>query len=164
MSKTLEQRFNEKWVENSETGCWDWTASTFPSGYGRIREGGRETNHVGAHRISYKLHVGEIPSGLCVCHRCDRRCCVNPDHLFLGTHEDNMRDMVEKGRALGGGRNPKAKLSQGDIDFVRWALPRWGKGGAAHLAKFFGVSQTQMSRIKYGRAWTDVSLTTEDGK
>ena len=166
MSKTLEQRFNEKWVENFETGCWDWTACRSQSGYGKLRLGRKMLK---AHRVSYELHVGSIPEGddyhgTCVLHRCDRPCCVNPEHLFLGTNADNVRDKVEKGRQPRTEMHGMAKLSRGDVDFIRWALPRWGRGGAAHLAKFFGVSPQQIGHIKNGRTWTDVSLTTEDSK
>lgn len=169
MSKTLEQRFNEKWVENPETGCWDWQAYTFRTGYGALQVDGKPRS---AHRVSYELFNGPIPEGegyhgTCVCHRCDRPCCVNPSHLFLGTNDDNLRDMVEKGRQHRprGEINGSAKLSQSDVEFIRWALPRWGRGGTYYFAKFFGVSQSVISRIKNGRTWKDVSLaTTEDGK
>lgn len=94
-STPIIDRFNEKYIINPETGCWDWQDTTGKRGYGKIRINGK---HESAHRVSYELFIGKIPDGMMVCHTCDRPCCVSPFHLFAGTASDNQQDSISKGR------------------------------------------------------------------
>jgi HNH endonuclease len=92
--EAIRQQFEKSVIK--QTGCWGWRKKPLKTGYGALYIGKRKL--ASAHRISWIIHRGEIPDKLFVLHKCDNRICTNPDHLFLGTHIDNMRDMVSKNR------------------------------------------------------------------
>ncbi len=87
-------------------GCWSWVGAKLPKGYGRIGAGvGKSKKVLLAHRLSYEIHYGPIPDNVLVCHSCDNPNCVNPSHLFLGTHKNNFDDAKKKGRIATGDRH-----------------------------------------------------------
>lgn len=108
-TKDVMQRFLDKVSIEPNSGCWLWTASTDTFGYGQmyVDEQGKPKK---AHRVAWQLFRGAIPAGMCVCHAHDDAWCVNPEHLFLGTHKDNSDDKIRKGRH---GNQRKTHCKQG---------------------------------------------------
>jgi hypothetical protein len=144
------------WSKVDKSGsCWLWTRKKSKGGYGMFRPGGSR-EHCGAHRMSWILEHGPIPSGLCVLHRCDVRSCVRPDHLFLGTLQDNIADMVGKGRqrSLVGSAHPNSKLTEEQVVAIR----RQKHNGATYdqLEKLFGVSRYCLHQVVNLRGWKHV--------
>lgn len=147
----MDAKFEALFTPEPNTGCWLWFGYR-QNGYGRIMRGSRQ--HLLAHRYSYETNVGPIPDGLDVLHRCDVSECVNPEHLFLGTHADNMRDMALKGRQRGpkGEAHHDAKLTREAVDEIR---RRYAQGDVTQqeLAAEYDVDQTNISYIILGRSW-----------
>ena len=129
--------------------CWNWTGATQGVGYGCIS---LKHKNLLTHRVSYEIFYGGIPNGLCVCHRCDNRLCVNPDHLFLGTIADNQRDAAAKDRLSYGDGNANSKLRQKYISFIRHSLFSGSLTGP-QLARRFGVDHTTIYRAAKGITW-----------
>ena len=155
----LSERFNTKYVVDEATGCWEWQAYKMPNGYGQI--GFPPRRMALAHRVSFELHNGPIPKGLHVLHTCDNRGCVNPEHLFLGTHQDNMGDMVAKARHSHGEAQWNVILTESQAKAVIALCkrhPRRRKGQSGYglltfLGNWFGVSNLVISEIAQGRSW-----------
>jgi hypothetical protein len=142
--------------EVKANGCWMWLGTDRGSNrYGSITVDGR---HVPAHRYAWQLFRGAIPDGLLVCHHCDTPKCVNPDHLFLGTHQDNVDDCKRKGRLRGGTKTPlrgeanvRSKLTSEAVRAIR-ADQRTLLG----IAHDYGVSGTLIWRIKRNLIWRHI--------
>lgn len=154
VARPVEERFWEK-VHKTDT-CWLWIGNIV-GGYGHIRRGDRAAK---AHRVSWEIHNGPVPSGegshgTCVLHRCDVRNCVNPDHLFLGTNTDNMRDMAAKGRAGFRPRGESSTLSKLTAAQVVQIRERYAGGGATYkeLAARFGVSKHAIYHVIKRHTW-----------
>ncbi len=110
--RPIAERFATKFEVDPQSGCWNWTGAKIKGGYGQLG-GERGAGAVVAHKFSYEHHVGPVPAEMLVLHECDNPGCVNPDHLFLGSHADNMADMTRKGRngTLRGARGSNRKLT-----------------------------------------------------
>lgn len=123
------------------SGCRLWTGPKMKNGYGTGAYAHGSQRYL-PHRLSYETFVGSIPNGLFVCHRCDVRLCINPDHLFLGTQEDNMQDCAKKGRN-------SRKLTNEEVLQIRSVVgvPRM------HLAKYYGVTDNMIRTIQQGKWW-----------
>lgn len=160
-------RFWSKVRVTRPDACWNWKRRFMFSGYGRFAK--RKVDYP-AHRIAYYLHHSKDPGPLMVCHTCDNRRCVNPQHLFLGTCADNLADMCAKGRSATGAKNgmnkhPEkrspgekngyAKLTEGQVREMRHL---WDTGAAnqADIARRFGVWQMTVSRIVRRVSWRHV--------
>jgi hypothetical protein len=151
MNPTTSERFNERYIPEPNSGCWLWVGAILPDKYGTIRIDGRTQK---AHRVSWELHRGQIPEGLFVCHKCDVRCCVNPDHLFLGTQQDNVNDMMRKGRgkyAHAGAKNPQAKLTDADVIAIRSSRKPYQT-----IAEQFGIATVTVGLVRRRITWRHV--------
>lgn len=145
--------FDQKIQMDPNGGCWLWSGAQDTSGYGLALQYGKPKT---THRLMWERTNGPIPKGLCVCHKCDVRACVNPDHLFLGTVADNNADKDGKGRANHplGEKCANAKLNP---DLVREIRARVAAGEEHRpLGKEYGVAHSQIGRIARREIWAHV--------
>lgn len=148
--QTIDGPFWSKVDIRGDDDCWPWIASTYRGGYGQFSSGHSysQLKTSKAHRVSWTLRNGTIPDGLHVLHKCDNRICVNPNHLFLGTSADNTADMVAKGRQAQGSRNGCTKLTETQVLAIRSdTRSSWT------ISSEYGVTHTQVSKIKSRRQW-----------
>lgn len=148
----IKERFWANTMPEPNTGCVLWMGATSRPGfktsvgYGELSEGGKVLR---AHRVAWELTRGPIPDGLFVLHRCDVTCCVNPDHLFLGTNADNVADKVAKGRQPRGETSHRAKLTREDAHRILNT-----PGSSMRVASMFGVSHRTVLDIRNGSHWS----------
>ena len=145
---TLLERFNMQYEPEPMSGCWLWTGAVVKGGYGSTKDHGAIRS---AHRVSYELFNGTIPEGLFILHKCDVKCCVNPDHLRLGTAAENSADMRAKNRQASGERVATSKLTADAVREIR-ETPRL-YGSLLSLARRFGVERSAISRVRNGETW-----------
>jgi len=141
----------EKCVDVRSDGCWFWKLSTFKSGYGMVRVNKR---NLLAHRFCWEAIVGPIPDGAVLCHRCDRKLCCNPQHLYVGTTQTNADDAI-RARSLLGSRHPRARFTEAQVRAVR---KEHARGGVTYLqlAERYGVSSGTIGALVRGQNWRHV--------
>jgi len=156
--KSLQERFEEKVELIPFSTCHWWTGYQKGKGYGAIKVAGKNRS---AHRVAYELYIGPIPKheshhGMCVCHKCDNPLCVNPNHLFLGTNQDNMNDMKSKRRPnnrVKGESHHLAKLNRRDVLEIREMA---GSLKQKDIAKIYGVAPSQISSVICRKTWKHI--------
>lgn len=151
--RSLADRFWEK-VQKTDS-CWIWTGAHMSNGYGSIGSCAKGRRLL-AHRVSWELHNGPIPDGLCALHRCDNRTCVNPNHLFLGTYKDNALDMHAKGRDnhCKGETAPSTFLTNADVLAIRAEFAQGQR--IADIARNRGLKYYHVSNIVHRKTWRHI--------
>lgn len=147
IDEILVKKFHSKFKINPLTDCWDWCGNIASNGYGRIIY---QYKQYSTHRLSWEIHNGKIPEGMFVCHHCDNKKCVNPNHLFIGTCKDNVQDYITKFDHIG-----NKKLSQHEVlEIIR--LRKEGKS-ERRLSKIFKISRSSIRNILHGKSWKKIS-------
>jgi HNH endonuclease len=145
MSKDVKKRFEEKCIPEPNSGCWLWTGAVNIKGYGQIKINKKTQS---AYRISYELYKGTIPPNMHIRHKCDNPLCVNPDHLILGTHNDNMQDMISRNRSAKGMKNYNNKLKENEVLHIYNS-----RLTNRELANYYTVDIESIRLIKKGIRW-----------
>ena len=142
--------WRDNYIGEPNSGCWIWLGALRYDGYGFAYPYGRIGKAHPAHRLIYEFHKGPIPDGMCALHRCDNRCCCNPDHIFLGTQKENMEDKVRKGRCQDqrGEKGNNARLTADNVREIRLSNKR-----NCELAHQFKISPSHVSKLRSGKGW-----------
>jgi hypothetical protein len=143
------ERFNQKYIVNEETGCWEWQDSLDSCGYGRLTINNKK---ISAHRFSYEYFIGPLDSNLVICHQCNNRRCVNFKHLRQDTRSSNMIDMVYAKN------QSQQKLSVDEVIEIKKALKHYYRGQCKDLSHFYKVNLKIISNIKQGNRWSHVEV------
>ena len=151
--RPVEDRFEAQYTPEPNSGCWLWTGAMGRYPMIWVNE---QKRAYGGHRLSYELHRGTIPSGMCVCHRCNNKACVNPGHLYLATTEENSAHAARDGlyRLQPGSINPHSKLVESDIPVIRALV----ESGMKHrdVARRFGLERRTVGKIVSRALWPHV--------
>jgi len=141
------ERFMSKVSPEPNSGCWLWDGGYFSNGYARFSESHALT--VLAHRYIWKVYFGDIPDKFYICHKCDNMACVNPDHLFLGTPQDNSDDMVAKNRQAKGEKIRPLKLTEDQVRTIKSEISTPIK----ELVQRYGASHAVIWHVRMGRSY-----------
>jgi hypothetical protein len=139
-------------VEKTES-CWNWLGSTEKDGYGRLDI---KYKHYRAHVFSWTLHNGPVPDGLFICHKCNNRRCVNPDHLYAGTPKENAIDTMRSGNCAVGEGNGNSQLNETSVKAILNDERPYGK-----IAKDYGTTETTIYNIKNRKTWKHIPYHSE---
>lgn len=150
ITTSTKDRFNRSYTIKP-SGCWEWDLYKVTKGYGQFWNG---TKMQLAHRYSYELANGRIDLTKQICHKCDNPCCVNPSHLFEGTHQDNTDDKLNKGRQPRGVLCVQAKLSEKDVINILHAAKQGVRQNA--LAKQYRVGTSAIHGIIHNKKWKHI--------
>ena len=146
------ERFHTSYEIDPISGCYNWTGYKDIGGYGRFKHNRKMYL---PHRWIYEYLNGPIPEGLVVRHQCHNPACVNPEHLLLGTPQDNSDDMIKANRSPRGEKNPKSILTEQDVILIKKFLKRQNERGVGtFLSRWFNVSRNTISDIKFERSWS----------
>jgi hypothetical protein len=146
-SVPVRERFYSRYTPVPIAGCWLWEGALL-DGYGYIEAEGKSER---AHRVSWKLHNGEIPPEMAVLHECDVRCCVNPQHLFLGSNQDNVTDKVKKKRCAKGEKHSRARVTEAQVRAIRVD----GRP-ISEIAKSYGLGYQGVWAILHRTSWRHI--------
>ena len=152
---SIHEKLYELSMPVTESGCWIWLQYCLPQGHGRVFFRGRLWS---THRAAWEAFKGPIPQGAHVLHKCDVPCCVNPDHLYIGDHAQNMRDVKERGRSVGklaGTKNPHSTLDDTKVREIR-SRYQSGRFTQKQLSQEYGVAQTAISTIVRRQSWKHI--------
>jgi len=151
-----EKRIKEHFEKNviKKDGCWDWKFEQKKFTYPRMHFN-KNVPRIAIHRYSYELYKGSIPEGMWVLHRCDNPRCSNPDHLFLGSSDDNINDMLGKRRHPHGEKHGGAKLTEKEVKEIKSKLSQFS---LMELAKQYNVAKKTILNIKHNRTWKWVKI------
>lgn len=153
--KSIEERLWGNSEPVTESGCWIYMRHRRRGDHGQI---GFRNKVEYAHRVAWMLTYGDIPKGMCICHKCDVSCCVNPNHLFLGTQSDNTKDRDKKGRTRKGEDHPVSKLTERQVVEIRN-----DRRSYANICADYGITLGTLSPLKNRKTWKHVpELTVEE--
>src|SRR5262249_7699294 len=154
LGEVLARIWREGRVKETDRGCWEFLGATNGKGYGVVSVLGRRKQYL--HRLVAQEYLADFSLSCCVCHTCDNRACFNPAHLFVGTVDDNQKDMVVKNRSAHGCRSGRAKLNEGDVRSIHRLIAAGVKQKL--IARQFGIAESTLSLLKHGINWRRIYL------